>query len=88
MSAREHLGERVALVEHALAAAIGDDRCGELLAERAHFIRRFERAAADEDHRVLGLGEKIGGAFDRGFVERGRGLIRERLHQRDLGARR
>ena len=88
MAARQRVTERMALVEHALAAAIGDDRRGEALGQRAHLVGRLQRAAADEDHRAFGFRQQVRGALDRVLVERrlrlGGQAARSEL---DLGAR-
>ena len=49
--AGDHMGERMAVVHHALAAPIGRDRRAEPLGQRLHLRPRIERAAAEEDQR-------------------------------------
>jgi hypothetical protein len=75
----------MALIEHALAAAIGNDRRGEPLGKCAHLSGCVIGTAADEDDRMLGLGEQRGGARDRIIVERWLRLGRELHRQIDLG---
>ena len=75
----------MALVEHALAAAIGDDRRGQPLGQRAHLVDRLVGAAADEDHRAFGLRQQAGGARDCILVERHVRVRRQRRQQLDLG---
>jgi hypothetical protein len=85
--ARQDLAERVALIEDALAAAIGDHRRTQKLGQRAHLAGRFERAAANKDHRALGLRQQAGRARDGIFVERRIRLGRQGRHQFDFGFR-
>ena len=84
--AGEHVAQRMTLVEHALAAAIGDDRRGEPLGERAHLRDRLVGAAADEDHRAFGLREQGRRARDRVLVERGLRLGRCRRRRASTSA--
>ncbi len=65
-------GERVRLVEHALAVDRGGHRCAQRLGERPHLGGGVDGAAARDHQRAPGAGEQGGGAPDVGGVGRGR----------------
>src|SRR5262249_40866086 len=64
------VAERMAVIEHAAAEPMRDYRGLEVLGQRTYLRGSVERAAADEDQRALGLGEKRDGLLERSAVER------------------
>jgi hypothetical protein len=62
--------ERMAVIEHAAAEPMRDHWGLKVFGQHAYFSGSIKCAAANEDQRVLGLGEQRNGLLERGAVER------------------
>ena len=79
---RQRHGERIAAIEHALAAAeAAQHRRLQHLGQRGDLGRSILRAAADHDQRIFRRAEALGGIAQRVLVDRGL-LDRQRVARR------
>ena len=73
--------QRVAVVEDAAAAPVGDDRRLQEMREPRHLGAGVERAAAGDDERAFGRAETLGGGGDGVVVDRRLGDRQRRLRR-------
>ena len=62
--------KRIAIAQHAAAAAIGENRRLQQMRQLRHFGCRVERSAAGDDQRPLGGAQPLGGGLECVFVDR------------------